>query len=131
MDFSTIVIEMNKLLILALMLLPVSLSAQVKKLPGEPATFTWNFLVADEPKISGFRLYSSTVQTGPYTNLTGNTGASVRTLTIPASFTTGTVKTFYVVRSYLSTGGGTVESGDSNSTEVILSAPTPTNLQVK
>lgn len=122
---------MKKLLIIALMLLPVSAFGQVKKLPGEATTFTWNFLVADEPKISGFRLYSSTVQSGPFNNLAGSVGPALRTLTIPASFPTGSVMVFYVVRSYFSSGSGTIESSDSNSQEVDQAAPPCTNLQVK
>lgn len=121
---------MNKLLIIALMLLPVSMFGQVQKLPGAPTTFTWTFAVTDEAKISGFRLYSSPIQSGPFNNLQGGTTPALRTLIVPASFSAGTVKTFYVIRSFFTSTGGTVESGDSNSVEVDLAVPTPSGLQV-
>jgi hypothetical protein len=121
---------MNKLLILALLLVPVSAFGQVQKQPGAPTNFTWTFAVTDEAKISGFRLYSSPIQSGPFNNLQGSSAATARALTVPASFSNGTVKTFYVIRSFFTSTGGTVESGDSNSVEVDLAVPSPTGLQV-
>lgn len=122
----------NFLLVVAVLILfPLVGFAQVEKLPGEACIFTWVFPVADESKISGFRLYSSPVQSGPFSNLVSNVGPTLRTLTTPATFASGTVRTFYVVRSYFSSGAGTVESNDSNSTEVELRVLTPTGLQVK
>lgn len=121
------------LVLFVVFLLPVAVFGQtsVKKVAGEPTIFTWAFLAADEPKISGFRLYSSTVQSGPFTNLAGNAAVTARTLTIPAAFPTGSVMVFYTVRSYFTTSGQTVESGDSNSVEVVQSVPPSTNLQVR
>jgi hypothetical protein len=123
---------MKKLIIaIVLALMPcLPLFGQCSKLPGQNGNFTWNFAVADESKISGFRLYSAPIQSGPFNNLVTSTAATARAAVAPVTFATGSVKTFYVVRSYFTSGGGTVESGDSNSTECQLSAPIPTNLQV-
>lgn len=118
------------LTILILLSLPFGLFAQCKKQPGQSGTFTWNFAVTDESKISGFRVYQSAIQSGPFNNLTASATATSRTLAAPVTFAAGTVRTFYVVRSYFTSGGGTVESGDSNSVECELNVPTPTGLQV-
>ena len=118
------------LVFLTLLLFPIAGGAQCKKLPGQNGNFTWVFPVADESKISGFRLYSSPIQSGPFNNLQASAVATARALSSPITFSTGTVKTFYVVRSYFTSGGGTVESGDSNSVECELSVPMPTGLQV-
>lgn len=118
------------LVVITLLLIPFGLFAQCVKQPGQNGNFTWNFLVADEPKISGFRLYSSPIQSGPFNNLLASAAATARAAAAPVTFATGTVKTFYVVRSYFTSGGGTVESGDSNSTECQLGVPIPTGLQV-
>ncbi len=123
---------MKKLFLAVLLaLLPcLPLFGQCKKAPGANGNFTWTFAVADEPKISGFRLYQSAIQSGPFNNLTSSAAVTARALTAPVTFATGTIKTFYVVRSYFTSGGGTVESGDSNSVECELNVPSPTGLQV-
>jgi len=118
------------LIVLTLLLLPLGLFAQCKKLPGQNGNFTWSFPVTSESQISGFRLYSSPIQSGPFNNLITSAAATSRLVAAPVTFANGTVKTFYVVRSYSTSGAGTVESGDSNSVECELSVPTPTGLQV-
>jgi hypothetical protein len=118
------------LVVLTLLLMPLGLFAQCKKTPGQSGTFTWSFAVTDEPKISGFRVYQSAIQSGPFNNLTASAASTSRALAAPITFATGTIKTFYVVRSYFTSGGGTVESADSNSVECEQSVPSPTGLQV-
>lgn len=118
------------LIFLSFLLMPSLGWSQCKKQPGQAGNFTWSFPAADESKISGFRLYSAPIQSGPFNNLQASAAATARALSSPVTFATGTVKTFYVVRSYFTSGGGTVESGDSNSVECELSVPTPTGLQV-
>ena len=118
-------------LLFTLLMIPVAASAQCKKQPGQNGNFSWTFLAADESKISGFRVYQSPIQSGPFNNLTASVASvTARSLVAPITFSTGAVKTFYVVRSYFTSGAGTVESGDSNSVECDLAVPTPTGLQV-
>jgi hypothetical protein len=114
--------------------LPLTGSAQAvcKKIPGDNGSFTWKFLVSDEAKINGFRWYSSPLSTGPFNNLVGSAAASARTMQAPVTFSTGTVKTYYVVRSYFTSAGGTVESTDASPVvECEMSVPTPTVPQVQ
>ncbi len=124
---------MKKLFLAVLLaLLPcLPLFGQCKKAPGANGNFTWTFAAVDEPKISGFRLYSAPIQSGPFNNLQASATATARALSSPVTFATGTIKTFYVVRSYFTSGGGTVESTDSNSVECELSVVPVTNLQVQ
>lgn len=107
-------------------------AAGVKKLPGEPVTFTWSYLVADEPNITGFKLYSGPTATGPFT-FSGTTVASpsLRTVVIPASFSTGSIMIFYTARAYFTTTQGTGESVDSNAVEVDRAVNSPTALLAK
>lgn len=116
---------------LIFLIVPALGVAQCKKLPGQSGAFTWAFPTLSEPQISGFRVYSSPIQSGPFNNLAGSVATvTARSLSAPVTFATGTVKVFYVIRSYFTSGGGTVESGDSNSVECELSVPTPTGLLV-
>jgi hypothetical protein len=114
---------------IVLALLPcLPLFGQCKKDPGQNGNFTWVYAVADEPKASGFRWYSSPIQSGPFNNLVASVAsAQARQLTAPVNFATGTVKTFYIVRAYFTSAGGTVESGDSASVECERNVPIPTN----
>jgi len=121
------------LIVVTLLLLPLTSAAQAvcKKIPGDNGSFTWKYLVTDEPKISGFRWYSSPLSAGPFNNLVGSAAASARTMQAPVTFSTGTVKTYYVIRSYFTSAGGTVESPDASPvSECEMSVPTPTVPQV-
>jgi hypothetical protein len=106
--------------------------AGVKKFPGETVTFAWNYVVADEANITGYKLYVGPSATGPFT-FTGKTVAtpSLRTTTNPASFGTGQVVSFYTIRAYF-TGTAipamTVESVDSNAAEVDMNVKPATTL---
>lgn len=106
----------------------MSLQAQsgVKKFPGDAITFSVTYAVADEPNTTGFKLYSGTSASGPFT-FTGTTvtPSSLRSFVVPAAFPVGNVYAFYTLRAYFTTAQGTVESVDSNVVEVDMNVRTP------
>ena len=110
-------------------------AAGVKKLPGEAVVVTWTYLVAEEPNITGYRLYwSLSPSAGPYTFTNISAAPSLRTATISASFPQGSVAYYITIRAYFTgtvTPVATVESVDSNSGEVDRNVVTPAGLQVK
>jgi hypothetical protein len=123
------------ILMLCLAGLTEAQGAGVKKFPGETCTVTWTYLVADEANITGFRIYqslSATPGSGAFTNV--STIPTARTVTLPATFQTGSVMYFYTVRAYF-TGTVptplTVESIDSSAGEVDRNVVTPVGLTVK
>jgi len=119
-------------LILVLMLLGSGiLSAQTIKFPGASATFSWGYLVADEPKVTGFRIYSGPNTEGPFLTLAGFvSSAQARQLSATVNFPSGSIKVFYVARAFFTGTSGTVESTDSNVVEVDMAVTMPTTLQV-
>jgi hypothetical protein len=106
-------------------------SAGVKKFPGEASTFTWSFLVADESKITGFRMYSAPTATGPFAFTGTFVTPALRMASLSTAFPMGSVIVFYSVRAVYTSGASTVESVDSNSVEVDMNVPTPTALSVR
>lgn len=125
------------LLFLAGFLLAGTMEAQgagVKKFPGEPVILAWNYAVTGEANITGFKIYQGPTATGPFTFTNTNSIPSSRTVTLPATFASGSVLYFYTARAYFTSGGATpqtVESVDSNAVEVDLNVVGPTGLTAK
>jgi len=121
-------------LLLAFVLLAFSAEANalgIRKFPGETAVFTWDFVVADESKITNFRLYSGPTSSGPF-SFTGTTALPAsRTLSLPVTFPPGGVFVFYTLRAVYISGTSIAESIDSNAVEVDLNVPTPTGFLAK
>lgn len=121
--------------ILSLLLLfqapPLAGQVSVKKFPNEAAIFTWVFPPAEEPNITGFKIYSSTNLEGPFTTpVTTLAVPSIRTATTNVVYPPGSTSVFYVVRPYKIAGSETLEAADSNVVEAELSVPSATDLQV-
>jgi hypothetical protein len=110
---------------------PNAQSAGVKKFPGEASIFTWNFLIADESKITGFRMYSAPAASGPFAFTGTFVTPTLRTASLSTAFPAGSVIVFYSVRAVYTSGTSTVESVNSNSVEVDMKVPTPTVLSVR
>lgn len=121
-------------LILVLSGLSEAQGAGVKKFPGEATVLTWTYAVIDEANCTGYRIYQGLTATGPFTFTNVSVAPSLRTVTIPATFSTGSVIYFYTARAYF-TGTAipvsTVESVDSNAVEVDRNVVTPVGLLAK
>lgn len=107
-------------------------AAGIKKQPGESVTLIWMFNLADEAKISGFRLESAPTSAGPYTTVAGVTSVPAgRQMIFPAAFSTGSVMVFYRVYAYFISGTNTIVSVSDPvaGVEVDMAVPGPMGTQ--
>lgn len=117
--------------ILVLFNYPALGQTEVDKYPNDLAIFNWDFSPAEEPYISGFRIYSAAGPQGPFTTLVATAAANLRTTQTHVQFFPGSLTVYYVVRPFRTEGIQTIEGADSNVVEADMAVPTATGLRVK